>query len=462
MRKWNNVTLLSILVILLFQSVGASAIGQEYVATEYVKEAGVTIQFPEEVLSVTQDSLPTDSFFQIYGTDLYDTIIKQLKEDSIYLDAINEAATWELRVSADENTGINLKDISKDDAENIAKIIGNELEKKDTIVQETYAIMHSYSAILVIHCVYENQNVFLCMTSAKNKIITISISDIYIGSISINELKKLTDTIAEGIIFEEDNSASTGSAISLREQNVEIEEIGASFKLPAEMKWATRSKGDKKYIIENYNLDEKSFSSYLENNEYYFMSIDPNSSFRFDLIKTLAEAGIKNSVLLSDQELIDDMNSQEYADLLLLATYVDEWVWRDEKNAIQCLIMEFEDVEQYVLSATTAINGYFYIFSMRDTDVEHLRNTAEYIFSTFSVAQSNEQELMNVSLIGKQLKLPENWTITDQSTEYVEGIGMSDSVLIQAHTPDGTRRVTMITIMDSTSLLLENATKAER
>lgn len=99
---------------------------------------------------------------------------------------------------------------------------------------------------------------------------------------------------------------------------------------------------------------------------------------------------------------------------------------------------------------------------MRDTDAEYLRNTAEYIFSTFSVAQSNEQVLMNISLIGKQVKLPEDWTITDQSIEYVEGIGMSDNVLIQAYTPDGTRRVSMITIMDSTSLLLENATKAER
>lgn len=232
--------------------------------------------------------------------------------------------------------------------------------------------------------------------------------------------------------------------------------------MPAEMKWATRSKGDKKYIIASYNLDEESFSAYLKDNEYYFMSIDPNSSFRFNLIRTLAKADVKNSVLLSDQELTDDLNSQEYADLLLLSTCVDKWVWRYEKNAILCLITKFEDIEQYILSATTANNRYFYTFSMHDTDAEYLRNTAGYIFSTFSVAQSNEQVLMNISLIGKQVKLPEDWTITDQSIEYVEGIGMSDNVLIQAYTPDGTRRVTMITIMDSTSLLLENATKAER
>lgn len=264
------------------------------------------------------------------------------------------------------------------------------------------------------------------------------------------------------IIFAEDHSASTGSVTSYKEQDVIIEEIGASFKLPAEMKWATRSKGEKKYIIASYNLDEESFSAYLKDNEYYFMPIDPNSSFRFNLIRTLAKADVKNSVLLSDQELTDELNSQEYADLLLLSTCVDKWVWRYEKNAILCLITKFEDIEQYILSATTAINGYFYTFSMRDTDAEYLRNTAEYIFSTFSVAQSNEQVLMNISLIGKQVKLPEDWTITDQSIEYVEGIGMSDNVLIQAYTPDGTRRVTMITIMDSTSLLLENATKAER
>ena len=98
------------------------------------------------------------------------------------------------------------------------------------------------------------------------------------------------------------------------------------------MKWATRSKGDKKYIIENYNLDEESFSAYLKDNEFYFMSIDPNSSFRFNLIRTLAKADVKNSVLLSDQELTDDLNSQEYADLLLLSTCVDKWVWRDEKT----------------------------------------------------------------------------------------------------------------------------------
>lgn len=103
------------------------------------------------------------------------------------------------------------------------------------------------------------------------------------------------------------------------------------------------------------------------------------------------------------------------------------------------MITKFEDIEQYILSATTAINGYFYTFSMCDTDAEHLRNTAEYIFSTFSVAQSNEQVLMNISLIDKQVKLPEDWTITDQSIEYVEGVGMSDNVLIQAYTPDGTR-----------------------
>ena len=70
-----------------------------------------------------------------------------------------------------------------------------------------------------------------------------------------------------------------------------IEEIGASFKLPAEMKWATRSKGDKKYIIENYNLDEESFSAYLKDNEFYFMSIDPNSSFRFN--KSFGESRCK-------------------------------------------------------------------------------------------------------------------------------------------------------------------------
>ena len=210
-----------------------------------MKEAGVTIQFPEEVLSITQDSLPTDSFFQIYGTDLYDIIIKQLEEDSIYLDAVNEAATWELRVSVDENIEMNLKDISKGDAESIAKLIGNELEGKGTIVRETYAIMHSYSEILVIHCVYQNQNDFMCMTSAENKIITIAISDVYSGSISVNELKNLTNIIAEGIIFAEDHSTSTGSVTFYKEQDVMIEEIGASFKLPAEMKWATRGKGDK-------------------------------------------------------------------------------------------------------------------------------------------------------------------------------------------------------------------------
>lgn len=467
MREWYNVKgkkclLLIALTALFFQSIRAYAVECKYIATEYVREAGITIQFPEEILSVTQNSLPTDDFFQVYGIDLYDPIMEQLKEDAVYLDTINADATWELRVTVNENIGMNLKDISQYDAEGIAQWLGDELEKKGITVQETYAIMHPYSAILIIHCVMQNRNFFMCITNTENKTITITVGDIYSGSITVKELESLANSIAEGIIFEEGDFTSIEKNEHPKEQNVTIEEIGVSFELPAEIKWATRSKGDKEFIIEQYSLDADSFISYFEDNEYYFISIDPNSSFRFDLIKTLAKADVKNSVLLSDQELASDLNSQEYADMLSLFNCIDKWVWRDEKNAVTCLLMEMEDMKQYVLSASTAINGYFYIFSMRDTDAEHLRDISEYIFSTFSVAQNSGCELVNLSLIDKQLQLPANLTITDQNTEFVEGVGMSDNILIETYASDGTRRAAMITIMDFSSLVLENATKVER
>jgi len=241
-----------------------------------------------------------------------------------------------------------------------------------------------------------------------------------------------------------DQSMRLSSTSSSSGQQITIEEIGITLSIPAQMKWATRSKGDMGFVGINYNRDADGLVSYMEENNYYFMAVDPVSDLCVSMIAAEAKYNVKNSILQTDTELlrvVDDLDISS-----LPAATSDAWVWRNESTAVTCLLMTVGN-SLYQLSATTAVDGMFYIFIIRDTDEARLRDAADTVFSGFQVDREATAETLTMDTCAVSLTLPANWTILSQGTETVDSVEC-EYVIWDAPVQDGTRRIAGLKIAD--------------
>lgn len=244
---------------------------------------------------------------------------------------------------------------------------------------------------------------------------------------------------ANALWYDQSKDSSASS-----DQQVTIEEIGVTLSIPGQMKWATRSKGDAGFVGINYNRDADGLVSYMTENDYYIMSVDPGSNLRISMIAAAAKFDVKNSVLQTDEELLSVLDD---LDISSLSTEIsDTWVWRNESTAVTCLLATVGN-NWYQLSATTAVDGIFYIFIIRDTDEARLRDAADTVFSGFRVDRENTVETLTMDTCAVSLNLPANWTVLSQEAETVDGTECEYAIL-DASVQDGTRRIIGLRIVD--------------
>ncbi len=239
-------------------------------------------------------------------------------------------------------------------------------------------------------------------------------------------------------------SGKSGSASASSTQQVTIEEIGIMLSIPRQMKWATRSKGDAEFVGINYNRDSDGLASYMEENGYYIMSVDPESNLRISMIAAVAKYDVKNSISQTDSELLSVLDDLDIG--LLPAEISDTWVWRNESTAVTCLLATVGN-NWYQLTAITAVDGIFYIFIIRDTDEARLCDAADTVFSGFRVDRENTVETLTMDTCAVSLNLPANWTVLSQEAETVDGTECEYAIL-DASVQDGTRRIIGLRIVD--------------
>lgn len=239
-------------------------------------------------------------------------------------------------------------------------------------------------------------------------------------------------------------SGKSGSASASSAQQVTIEEIGVALSIPGQMKWATRSKGDAEFVGRNYNRDSDGLALYMKEKNYYMISVDPGSNLRISMIAAAAKYDVKNSILQTDAELLGVLDDLDIG--LLPAEISDTWVWRNESTAVTCLLATVGN-NWYQLSATTAVDGTFYIFIIRDTDEARLRDAADTVFSGFRIDREDNVETLTMDTCAISLELPANWAVLTQQTETIDGTECEYAIL-DAPVQDGTRRIIGLKIVD--------------
>lgn len=437
------------LLFLTIPTASASNAG-DYPVSTFVKEVSLTVRLPEEAWIITQETPITDDFFQVVGTNAYAGIMNDLKTNSVYLDAINLSYTWEVRLAIQEGPILELKNIDYTTAQSYAQSTGNELKKRGLDVKENYAIILPETAVLVSCSITMGRNVILCTATTETKTIAITISDVYEGSISIDDLKSIANMIIDGLIFNSANHQS--DQVKQDAKSIFISEIGLTLSLPEQMKWTTRSVGDTEYVAQNYNQSPSNLPLYMEKQNYYLMAVDPSSDLRVSLLRIEAQPDIKNSYLRTDNELLSALYDDEFSDVLSIFDLLDQWVWRNNEIAIACGLFKYGETDSFMVDAVTAIDGYLYTILIRDSDKSNMKKVAETIFQTFHVASQNFNDTLELKNCNVSTSLPNNWRIMEQQIETIEDVGPSDYALIEVYEDDGTRCYVALYILDYYSL----------
>lgn len=232
-------------------------------------------------------------------------------------------------------------------------------------------------------------------------------------------------------------------------QSITIDEVRAVISLPSQMKWATREKGDIDFVAANYHQTTSNLPSYMAQNDYYLMAVDPDSDLRVSLLVYTANISEKNSVNRSDEDLLSDLEGTQFD----VFSSVDKWVWRNDTIAFSCLITKINEGQLIALAMTT-INGRIYTIMIRDTDEERVRTAFDVILSHFTVTSQDVYETMQIEICEASLELPVNWKIVSRSMEEQADLGITESIILEASAGDGSRRVIMITLVDFAQTLL--------
>ena len=94
---------------------------------------------------------------------------------------------------------------------------------------------------------------------------------------------------------------------AMAENNINIDDLALSFKVPDHIEWATRTAGNYDIMEETYHMNRESLLAYMEQGDEYFKGVDPNTDLRVLFIAYTANYDEKNSSSKTDDELIQSL-----------------------------------------------------------------------------------------------------------------------------------------------------------
>ena len=450
----------------------------------YLKEIPVIIQFPEEVFAITRDSQPTDPFFRDYGTEMYEDVMAEFEDTSFHLEAVNLPVTWDISIHTTEIDPMFTEFIkTQTGSRMIAELASDQFVNAGGTVSEYSTYMRPDTSVIILEVQYASVSGIAGVLSSGTELVTIQATGIGPDT-TIDDLKQLVTFIADGMIFHPvlpadsqntsgilpgdfrpDSVSQNGNASTsdTNDQNITeettstqmdtvcdsifIDEIQTTVPVPTGMKWATRSKGDMAFIEGTYKVNPGNLAAYMENKNHYLMAVHPDNQFRFDLSRIEMKWDEKNFSVLSDEEILQELDSQNLIPDIM--TIQDQWIWRSEEYVFACSFAYSDIAGTYFLFTYTVLDGYMYMLLMRDEDPNQLKKMAEVLFQGFSVdIPASAQTLTLESCNNKTVTMPEKWSVLDQTMQTVENITQRETIDIAALVEDGTRRGIYLTIID--------------
>ena len=190
-------------------------------------------------------------------------------------------------------------------------------------------------------------------------------------------------------------------------EDIKIKELNISFKIPDHIEWATRAEGNYDIMLETYSMNRPTLVAYMEQMGEYFKGVDPTSDLRMLFLAMPANPDEKNYAARTDEEILDGGSTTKEllgAKLTVYSTLTDN----------KFLKAQYQMGNQTFCICQTCINGYFYLFNVRGTNVGYINTMASYLMETLEIDTTKVAKEQQIATIkNATLFIPGNWEKQD-------------------------------------------------
>lgn len=198
-----------VLTMLLSYGAAYAAGSGSYPVAVHVDEINATIRLPQDAIYATRNSTVEDLFFQLMGEEYYDIFMGKkeiLPEPLFVFDAIQSKYEWAVsimtsRIYAKVIEPLELAEkYSYDIRQTVLDTFDNYLTKVEGVTVNNIFFYRANGHLFVV-CEVNNKYWSFTMNKDKNRAIIIIVEE-FLGSVQMNELRKVTMDIIDGIVFD--------------------------------------------------------------------------------------------------------------------------------------------------------------------------------------------------------------------------------------------------------------------
>lgn len=223
-------------------------------------------------------------------------------------------------------------------------------------------------------------------------------------------------------------------------EDIEIKELNISFKIPDHIEWATRTEGNYDIMLETYSMNRPTLVAYMEQGGEYFKGVDPTSDLRILFAAMPANPDEKNYAARTNEEILELNPSLE---ALIDDTYTPTVYTTLTGNKF--LKVQYELLNQTFCICLTCIDGNFYFFNVRGTNVGYINTMASYLIETLEIDTTKvAKEQQIVAIKNATLFIPGNW----EKTDYKSYDPRIDAIAYAMRGSDGLMRYITCNTMD--------------
>lgn len=203
-------------------------------------------------------------------------------------------------------------------------------------------------------------------------------------------------------------------------EEITIESLNVSFKVPEHIEWATRTEGNYDIMQATYHMNRDDLIAYMQSAEEYFKGVDTTSDLRILITSLPAEADDRNSSVLSNAELLQTGAAVEQ---MLGGTAENVSVY-ETASGNKFLKLNCHVLGQTMCLGSTCLDGIHHTIVVRGTNVGYLDTMLSYILETFkSNEKSQYQAEQTISIKEAVFSIPGRWEkVTLDSNPGVESV----------------------------------------
>lgn len=228
-------------------------------------------------------------------------------------------------------------------------------------------------------------------------------------------------------------------------EEINIESLDISFKVPEHIEWATRTEGNYGIMQDTYNMNREALIAYMKSANEYFKGVDPTTDLRI--------------LVTSEPVAMDEMNysSKSNESILLVGEGIvqalggrrEDISVHEAASGNKFLKLHYQVSGQTMCLGSTCVDGNQYTVIVRGTNIGYLDTMLSYIMETFKVnADLHIKAEQTVSIAEAVFTIPGNW----EKETFVVNPDI-ENVCYTARGSDGLGRCFTCNVMDVCALM---------